>query len=179
MNTTSDADTKLDDRGVIFVIGEVGLSTPVNIGYASSARTAEKRLQELSWASHRPLELLEVIPYDHARWVEYQLQVALAPWRIQHLQLTEWFHLCSLTTSDWQTFVSDALAGRVTGSAELPGRSGNDEHQLLHVQGRPRQLRAMCSCGWTSQEGSATGACVKFDRHVAAQSGTPFGRRSA
>lgn len=155
-----------DDTGVLYVIGEIGLSTPVKIGLAVSARPARRRLLTFATGNFRPMEALAVIPTEHARWIEYKVHCALAPWRVKNRNATEWFDVRQLVTGGWEDFVARALVGRLDGAGPLPEVPGSPGHQLDHVHGWPRHLRAVCSCGWVSGEGSVFAALRKYREHA-------------
>lgn len=158
-----------DDTGVIYVIGEVGLSTPVKIGLAVSQRHARRRLLTFATGNFRPVEMLAVIPKQHARWIEHQLHCALAPWKVPNPNSTEWFDVRHLVTDGWEAFVARALAGKLDGAGPLPELSGSPGHQLDHVHGWPRHLRAVCTCGWGSGERSVYAALRKYRQHAGVQ----------
>lgn len=155
-----------DDTGIIYAIGEVGLSTPVKIGLAVSERHARRRLLTFATGNFRPMETLAVITRPHARWTEYQLHCALAPWRVKNKNSTEWFDVRHLVTHGWEDLVARALAGKLDGAGPLPEVPSSPEHQLDHVHGWPRHLRAVCTCGWISTEGSVYAALRKYREHA-------------
>src|SRR5690606_27454616 len=109
-----------DDMGVLYVIGEVGLSTPVKIGLAGSAKHAHKRILTFSTGNFRPMEALAGISAEHARWVEHQLHCALAPWRVKNKNATEWFDVRHLAAAGWEELFARALAGKLDGAGALP-----------------------------------------------------------
>jgi hypothetical protein len=157
-----------DDSGIIYVIGEVGLSTPVKVGLAVSARHARKRLLTLSTGNFRPLEALAVIPTDHARWIEFKLHRALAPWSVKNKNATEWFDVRHLVTRGWEEFIERALAAKIADAGSVPEVPDGPAHHLDHVHGRPRHLRAVCACGWVSDEGSVYAALDRYCVHAGA-----------
>lgn len=152
------------------MIGEVGLSTPVKIGLAGSAKHAHKRILTFSTGNFRAMEALAVITTQHARWTEYRRHCALAPWRVKNKNATEWFDVRHLVTHGWEDFVARALAGKIDGGGPLPEVPSSPEHQLDHVHGWPRHLRAVCTCGWVSGEGSVYAALRKYREHAGVQS---------
>lgn len=158
-----------DDKGVIYVIGEVGLSTPVKIGLAVSARHARRRLLTFATGNFRPMEALAVIPTEHARWVEFKLHCALASWRVKNKNATEWFDVRQLVADGWEDLFARALAGKLDGAGPLPEVPASPGHQLDHVHGWPRHLRAVCTCGWVSGEGSVYAALRKYRQHAGVQ----------
>lgn len=155
-----------DDTGVIYVIGEVGLSTPVKIGLAESEPRAHQRRLTLSTGNFRPLEMLAVIPKQHARWIEHQLHCVFAPWNVPNPNSKEWFDVRHLVTDGWHDLVDRALAGKLDGAGALPEVPSSPEHRLDHVHGWPRHLCAVCSCGWVSGEGSVYAALRKYREHA-------------
>lgn len=155
-----------DDAGVLYVIGEVGLSTPVKIGLAGSVKHAQKRLLTFATGNFRPLEALASIPTEHARWVEHQLHCALAPWGVKNKNATEWFDVRQLVTSSWEDLIDRALTGKLDGAGPLPEVPSSPGHRLDHVHGWPRHLRAVCSCRWISSEGSVYAALRKYREHA-------------
>src|SRR5690606_20133929 len=107
------------DTGIIYVIGEVGLSTPVKIGLAGSAKHAHKRILTFSTGNFRPMEALAVLTTPHARWVEHQLHCALAPWRVKSKNATEWFDVRQLVTAGWEELFARS-PGSSTGQGRCP-----------------------------------------------------------
>ena len=108
---------------------------------------ARRRLLTFATGNFRPMEALAVIPTEHARWVEYKLHCAFAPWRLENRNATEWFDVRQLVTDGWEDLVARALAGRLDGAGPLPEVPGSPGHQLDHVHGRPRHLRAVSVAG--------------------------------
>jgi len=157
-----------DDTGVIYVVGEVGLSTPVKIGLARPARHAHKRMLTFATGNFRPLERLAEIPFEHARWIEYRLHCVLTPWWVKNKNSREWFDVRHLVTDGWEEFVARALPGNIPNAGALPEIPNGPVHHLDHVHGRPRHLRAVCSCRWVSEEGSVYAARDRFRMHAVA-----------
>jgi hypothetical protein len=154
-----------DDSGVIYVVGEIGLATPVKIGMAKSQRHAHRRMLSFGTGNPRPLEMT-VVEVAHCRWIEFQLHHVLKPFWAGNRNSTEWFDVRSHMTTSWSDFIVDALAGRIPGAGPLPLSRETAGHRLLHVHGVPRHMRSVCSCTWRSSEGSALKALAKFDAHV-------------
>ena len=155
-----------DDSGAIYIIGEVDLQTPVKIGMATTALHAHKRKLTFATGNFRPLEALAVIPVEHARWVEFRLHRAFAPWSAGHKNSTEWFDVRHLVTKGWDDLVRRALAGEVPNAGPMPDVPDSASHHVDHVHGRPRHLRAVCSCGWVSAEGSVYVALDRYRAHA-------------
>lgn len=154
-----------DDSGFIYLIGEVGLSTPVKIGLARSALHAHKRMLTFATGNFRPLQRLAEIPVKHARWIEFRLHCVLSPWSVRNPNSREWFDVRHLVTDGWEDLVARALAGNIPNAGSLPEIPDGPAHHLDYVHGRPTHLRAVCSCGWVSEEGSVYAALDKYRMH--------------
>jgi hypothetical protein len=149
----------------LYVIGEIGGMPAVKIGVSDRPRS---RLSDIAIGNPRELELIYAEPLANVRWVEHVLQHVLAPWRLP--TNPEWFDVRHLVIDgDWRAFVERALHGSLAGAAPSPAPDGIAGHELLHVDGRTRAFRSVCTCGWRSPSSSIADALVEFSAHIEAE----------
>lgn len=150
----------------LYVIGEVDGLPAVKIGVSDRPRS---RLSDIAIGNPRELELLYAEPLANVRWVEHVLQHVLEPWRLS--TNGEWYDVRHLVVDgDWRGFVERALHGALVGAAPSPAPDGVPGHELVHVDGKTRAFRSICTCGWRSPSASIADALVEFAAHIEAES---------
>lgn len=152
----------------LYVIGEVDGLPAVKIGVSDRPRS---RVSDIAVGNPRELELLYAEPLPQARWVEYVLQHVLAPYRLP--TNPEWYDVRALVADgDWSGFVERALHGGLHGAAVSPVPGGTPGHELVHVDGKIRAFKSVCTCGWRSPSGSIPEALAEFEAHLEAEART-------
>lgn len=152
----------------LFVIGEVDGLPAVQIGVSDRPRS---RVSDFAIGNPRELELLFTEPLAQAKWVEYVLHHVLAPFRLA--TNPEWYDVRDFVNGDdWHGFIERALHDGIPGAAESPAPTGYAGHELVHVDGKTRAFKSVCTCGWRSPSGSIAEALAEFSGHVEAEART-------
>lgn len=158
-----------DDVGVLYVVGEENCGTPVKIGLAQTAAHARRRMLSMSTGNPRRL-VIEHLRTDvpHGRWMEHVIHTVLRPWLVVLPNSREWFDVREVAADNWALFLDAAIGGSLPGGDPRPdaGLPASAEHRLLHVEGIPRHLRSVCSCGWASTIGSVFKALAAAETHL-------------
>jgi hypothetical protein len=145
----------------LYVIGEVDGLPAVKFGVSDRPRS---RMSDIATGNPRELELLHIDGIAHARWVAYQLAEVLAPWRLD--TNPEWYDVRHLVTGgDWQGFVERALTGMLPDAGPSPVPPGVPGHELLHVDGKVKAFKPVCTCGWRGPSGTIGESLGEFVAH--------------
>lgn len=145
----------------LYVIGEVDGLPAVKFGVSDRPRS---RMSDIATGNPRELELLHIDSIANARWVAYQLAEVLAPWRLD--TNPEWYDVRHLVTGgDWQGFVERALTGMLPDAAPSPVPTGVPGHELLHVDGKVKTFKPVCTCGWRGPSGTIRESLGEFVAH--------------
>ncbi len=145
----------------LYVIGEVDGLPAVKFGVSDRPRS---RMSDIATGNPRELELLHTEAVPNARWVAHQLAEVLAPWRLD--TNPEWFDVRHLVvTGDWQGFVERALTGAIADAGPSPVPAGVPGHELLHVDGKVKAFKPVCTCGWRGPSGTIAESISEFVAH--------------
>lgn len=145
----------------LYVIGEVDGLPAVKFGVSDRPRS---RMSDIATGNPRELEILHSSAVPNARWVEFQLAEVLAPWRLD--TNPEWYDVRNLVTGgDWQGFVERALTGMLPDSGPSPVPPGVPGHELLHVDGKVKAFKPVCTCGWRGPSGTIRESLGEFVAH--------------
>jgi hypothetical protein len=145
----------------LYMIGEVDGLPAVKFSVSDRPRS---RMSDISTGNPRELELLHIDAIANARWVEYQLAAVLAPWRLD--TNPEWYDVRHLVVGgDWQEFVERALTGLLPGAGPSPVPPGVPGHELLHVDGKVKAFKPVCTCGWRGPSGTIRESLGEFIAH--------------